>query len=229
MEGMAPLLILTPLSLEYDALRRAFATLGTPSEKTLGRIKVTSFAEGRIALAVGGLGKVDFALNAQHLLQNLSPRALLAVGAAGRLVDTVRPLDVVIGTETVEHDFHLRVLKRPVPRFPANPTLIEQVRKIATDTTFTVHYGPIASGDEDIIDAERVKQVQLSTGGLAVAWEGAGGARAARFYKTPYLEMRAITDFASGDVLEDFKRNIQAAMNNLGSILSRLDQSEGAV
>jgi nucleoside phosphorylase len=56
-----------------------------------------------------------------------------------------------------------------------------------------------------------------------VAWEGAGGARAARFQKLPFLEIRAVTDMVgAAATLADFERNLSPAMTNLAEVLRRL-------
>jgi nucleoside phosphorylase len=54
----------------------------------------------------------------------------------------------------------------------------------------------IASGDEDIVTIERAAELHTQTGAVAVAWEGAGVARACLFSQIPYLEIRGITDTA---------------------------------
>jgi adenosylhomocysteine nucleosidase len=54
---------------------------------------------------------------------------------------------------------------------------------------------------------------------LAVAWEGAGGARACRFNDMPFIEVRWITDFVGPDAENDFFKNLEGLMGNLGELL----------
>ena len=82
-----------------------------------------------------------------------------------------------------------------------------------------MHKGKIASGDEDIIDPLEAASLNTRTGAIAVAWEGAGAARAARFAKVPFLEIRAITDVCSENSLSDFKANIGPVMLSLSKAL----------
>jgi hypothetical protein len=56
---------------------------------------------------------------------------------------------------------------------------------------FQVHYGMIASGDEDIVTIERAAELHTQTGAVAMAWEGAGVARACLFSQIPYLEIQS--------------------------------------
>jgi adenosylhomocysteine nucleosidase len=86
---------------------------------------------------------------------------------------------------------------------------------------YQVHIGAIASGDEDIIDPDRAGELFAKTSALAVAWEGAGAARASHFNKIPYLEIRAITDSADKNATEDFRKNIKLGMTHTADFLRR--------
>ena len=86
--------------------------------------------------------------------------------------------------------------------------------------SFRVHFGPIASGDEDVVETERGKELHESTGALAVAWEGAGGARACAFSSIPFVEIRGVTDTANHTAASDFAENLELAMNNLATLIT---------
>ena len=87
---------------------------------------------------------------------------------------------------------------------------------------FSVHIGIVASGDEDIVTHIRAEELQKQTNALAVAWEGAGGARAARFNNLPFIEVRGITDNARDDVPQSFSANLPVAMSNIGMVMLNL-------
>lgn len=84
---------------------------------------------------------------------------------------------------------------------------------------FGVHFGPIASGDEDIVDEERAYALHAETAALCVAWEGSGGARAAALSETPFLEIRTITDSADKTAPMDFQGNLAVAIPNIATLL----------
>ncbi|HMB33077.1 MAG TPA: acyltransferase, partial [Methylomirabilota bacterium] len=86
---------------------------------------------------------------------------------------------------------------------------------------FAVHFGDVASGDEDIVSVDRAQALRDATGALAVAWEGAGGARACAFSATPYLELRAVTDQANVEASSHFAQHLPLAMRNLATLLGR--------
>lgn len=220
---MIMILVLTPLSFENKAL---ISALGVPArESDCSGVRVFHFHED-LALAVGGHGKVQFALTTQHLCRELSPRLVICAGAAGALHSDVDPLDVIAAERTIEHDFNLRFEKRPLPTFTGDAAALNHLRALGVWSGFRLHFGTIASGDEDIIDTSRADAIRATTEGLAVAWEGAGGARAAAFCHVPYLELRVITDLADASAPADFKRHIQAGMFHLAEVISKLSVAD---
>jgi nucleoside phosphorylase len=90
---------------------------------------------------------------------------------------------------------------------------------VANDRSFRVHVGTIASGDEDIVDAARAAEVRAATGALCVAWEGSGGARAARVSGIGFCEIRGITDMADGQAAGHFHESLPTVMLHVGQLL----------
>lgn len=213
------ILVLTPLEIENKSLRAHLGECTRESDHE--GIRVRHF--GKIALATGGHGKVQFALTTQLLSRELRPRLVVCAGAGGGLSKSVNPLDIVVGETTIEHDFNLRFMQRPLPQFSGDPASLDQLR--TEDWSTPVHFGTIASGDEDILETARAEAIVELTQAIAVAWEGAGGARAAQFCRVPFLEIRVITDNADGQAVQDFKRNLQKAMQNLVPLINKLSAS----
>ena len=73
---------------------------------------------------------------------------------------------------------------------------------------------------EDIVDADNAADLHARTRALAVAREQPGGARACRFTKVPYLELRAVTDLANEQSMRNIAEAIGQAMMNLGQVLN---------
>ena len=127
---------------------------------------------------------------------------------------------MVIGTETVEHDFQ-KANDDSRPRFePTSETLGPMRSLSATNLGFSLHFAPIASGDQTILDSAHATALMESTGAIAVGWEGAGGAKAAAFSGIPFIEIRAITDHADGDVPANIGKNLPICMRNIAQLLS---------
>ena len=85
---------------------------------------------------------------------------------------------------------------------------------------FQVHFGVVASGDEDVVDTQRRTTLHQLTGVSAVAWEGAGGARATAFSNVPFVEIRGVTDTADRNAASDFATNLQIAMTNVATLVT---------
>ena len=173
-------------------------------------------------LATGGHGKSQFAVQTQYLLSCFpSVELVICAGAAGRLDPTLRVGDVVVATETVEHDFSVLMVSRPLPRFPTDPKILEEMRTVAgaRERRFRVVLDAIASGDIDCVDAEQGRAIRAKTAAACVAWEGAGARRAARFNRVGSVEIRAISDGADDTAGRDFNENLECAMGCLGELL----------
>src|SRR5262245_27563690 len=205
-------LIVTPLQREFDFLSSALAQGGFAAEPSqVGRLPVLRFPELGITLAQGGVGKAQFAVQMQHLLDiHAGWEMVVCAGSAGGVHDDVSVGDIVVATATIEHDFHNKFGPRKFPRFEAAPNAVAELQRAALSTqTFKVHFGTVASGDEDIVEPERRQFLQETLQALAVAWEGAAGAKACAFSNMPYIEIRGVSDGANHTAATDFRSNLE--------------------
>ena len=217
------ILILCPLQQEYEYLRKSFIRHGLqPVADQLGMVKVSKMAPYGLTLARGGLGKVQFAVQTQYLIDH-SPGLDLVIctGAAGSLAQEVSAGDIVVGTHTVEHDIHNFFGNHLMPKFTSPTAVVKSFRNTASKlANLKVHFGPIASGDEDVVDTKRKSELHKMTSALAVAWEGAGGARACKYSGVPFIEIRGISDSANQMAVIEFIKNLKWVMGNLGILIS---------
>ena len=214
---------MVPIQPEIDFLLQAWAENGFHARNAIiGRLPVVRLPELDVTLACGGLGKVQFAVQTQHLLDvYLGWDRVICAGAAGALVDGLSVGDVVVATETVEHDIRNKFGKSLLPKFGGAEVVVSELRSVVPPgSSFRVHFGPMASGDEDVVDVDRRKTLHRRTGALAVAWEGAGGARACRFSGVPFVEIRGVTDSADSDAASDFETNLGRAMGNVAAFIT---------
>ena len=64
-----PVVIITPVNAERDSRAQAFDALGWRGQgHRFGRLEAISCRDGSLLLARGGLGKVQFAVHIQHVL-----------------------------------------------------------------------------------------------------------------------------------------------------------------
>ena len=222
-----PVVVVTPIEMEWDNLAHTFEKRdGAGREHRIGRLKGLSFLGGRILLVQGGLGKAQFAVHTQHVLDQIGDiEAVICAGVAGAISDGLSVGDVVVATITVEHDFNWKAGANPLPSFEGHSPYLSILGDLELPgQSFKVHLGPVASGDEAIVDASRARELHEVTGALAVACEGAGGARAAAFSGVPYLEVRGISDNADNEAADVWVENLPSAIGNVGLVIYELFQ-----
>jgi adenosylhomocysteine nucleosidase len=215
------ILILCPLAAEWSLLVDRFAQSYQVAPVNDLKIDAAYIRNWHALVAPGGHGKTQFAVQAQYLI-GLFPSVELVVcaGAAGSLAEDLAVGDVVVGTETVEHDFRLLFATRPLPRFAGHESSIAGLRRAARDVSgLRVIFDVIASGDEDVVTSARARAIRDQTGAACVAWEGSGAARAARFNGIGSLEIRAVTDAADKEAPQKFGQNLPIAIANLAALL----------
>jgi adenosylhomocysteine nucleosidase len=213
-------LIIIPTEMELDAFIKEYNKKGMRHESVnLGILKLDEFVETGTGVTLGGLGKVQFAVQTQYCINRIDElKRVLCVGASGGLKNGLNFGDVVVATETVEHD--IRKHSRPMmPRFSSDESILKQFLTLAEKKRdFTIHFGPVASGDEDIMTESRKHELRTQTGAIAVAWEGAGAARACLFSNLPFAEIRGICDLADQNARDDFYVHLELVMSNLAKV-----------
>lgn len=215
------ILTVLPIQSEFDFFLQGCIEQGWQAEMSrLGKLPVAQLPRLGLILAQGGLGKTQFAVQTQHLIEVIPDLAMvICAGAAGALTDEVAVGDVVVATETVEHDIRNHFGKPLLPKFRCDEAVITPFKQLAAPSAFRLHFGPVASGDEDVVSAERRHELLMRTGALAVAWEGAGGARACHFSGTPFVEIRGVSDSADHSAATDFVQNLPHVMRNVATVV----------
>jgi adenosylhomocysteine nucleosidase len=189
---------------------------------SVGRIDTLLVSSLRALFAVAGHGKTQLGLQTQHLIDNCPGLdTVVCAGAAGALAEDVRAGDIVVSTATIEHDYRLRFVKAALPRWETDEETLVALRAAAGWLRdLPVRFGPVASGDEDVIERARAAELARTTGALCVAWEGAGGARAARFNELRFVEIRGITDAANVFARVSYRMNLKPVMSRIGQLIA---------
>lgn len=144
--SVAETLVAVPQAKDLEPLLGALVAAGyEPRKLTLGRLE----CHLRLLFAVGGHGKTQLAVRTQHLIdQRTDFQVVICAGAAGSLGGDLALGDVVVGMSTIEHDYKLRFVRRPLPSYQADVHLLAEFRLAASqiDQEFRVLFGAIASG-----------------------------------------------------------------------------------
>jgi adenosylhomocysteine nucleosidase len=216
------ILLVIPIREEIYAFLQACTEHGVETIETkIGKLPVVCIPGLDLTLAEGGLGKVQFAVQTQYLTDTCTDWDLIiCAGTAGALVNDLSIGDVVVASETVEHDIHNKFGDPLIPRFTSPAMIVDDLKGVQLPTNvIKIHFGAIASGDEDVVAAERRNDLHQQTGALAVAWEGAGGARACKFNDVPFVEIRGITDGTDFNAAESFRSNLEIAMRSVALLI----------
>lgn len=218
---MSRILVVIPTKGEFEHFIDEVSRLeNIPSQLDIKKIQVVNFPTLNLSVALGGLGKTQFGIQTQYLIDNIkSIEFVICVGASGALTNSLNIGDVVVATETVEHDIK-KHSRKMIPRFKSSDVLVKNFRELQPENfSFLIEYGPIASGDEDVMSESRKSELQNFTDAIAVAWEGAGGARACTFNDLPFIEIRGITDFSNQSAESDFYSNLKLAITNVAILV----------
>lgn len=170
-----------------------------------------------------GIGKVNAAINTLNFINKINEiEYAVLVGASGSLTNKSNIGDVIIGTKSIEHDI-IKKSRIMMPEISYSENLLHFIENLDySNEIFKVLIGPIASGDEDILDGNRKIELQKKTNCVAVAWEGIGFAKACSSNNVPSLEIRGISDLADKNGEQQFFNNIEDVLKNTSSIVNKL-------
>lgn len=169
--------------------------------------------ERPVVVTISGIGKVNAAMCAQQLISTFHCTHILNIGSAGALDDSLAAGDVVLATDTLEHDFdatgfgyepgHIPQMDTSV--FKSDTNLLEQAQHI---TGFHPVLGRIVSGDVFVASrTNRATLVELYHA-IATDMESAAVGHVCHSNSVPFLAIRAISDNASEDANVHFTKNI---------------------
>jgi adenosylhomocysteine nucleosidase len=166
----------------------------------------------RVLLAQCGIGKVNAAALTQlMILQNV--RQIIFTGVAGAVDTSLNVGDIVISTDTMQHDSDVRALGYQIGEVPGE-TLAwqadETLRELAFEAAQTIDgikviKGRVLSGDQFIASAEKVKELREVFAGACAEMEGAAVAQICSKWSIPFVIIRSMSDSADHDAKVNFR------------------------
>ena len=166
-----------------------------------------------VVVAQCGVGKVAAAVVAQTMILKYNVQSVINTGVAGALSKDLRICDLVISSETVEHDMDTSPIGDPVGlisgmniiRMQADPGISEDLTRIAKDQGDHVLHGLVATGDQFIASsAQKEKILGNFPDALCAEMEGSAIAHVCTQNQVPFCILRSISDNADGDADMDF-------------------------
>lgn len=213
-----PIVILTALDLEYQAVRNNLVDVKLHRHPQGTRFEVGRAANGgcRVALGQVGPGNQSAAVLAERAINEFAPAALLFVGVAGALYPHIALGDVVVATRVYAYhggtseDDGLKSRPRAWETSHAAEQIARHIKRSGgwirglpdRDAVPQVHFGAIAAG-EVVLNSQVSGHAQWIrqnyNDAFAIEMEGAGVAQAGHLNGAlPVVVIRGISDRADG-------------------------------
>jgi 5''-methylthioadenosine/S-adenosylhomocysteine nucleosidase len=171
--------------------------------------------EGKEAVVVQcGIGKVNAAVAAEVLAEVYKCKYIINTGIAGSLNKDIDIGDIVLSTDSVQHDMDVTGLGYERGIIPDQDTSYykasDELRHIAkaacekVNPDIKVFEGRVVSGDQFISGKEVKDDIVKTFNGMCTEMEGAAIAQVAWLNNVPYLVIRAISDKADDSAEMDY-------------------------
>lgn len=167
-----------------------------------------------VVVVRSGIGKVNAGICTQILVDEYLVDGVINTGIAGSLNADIEIGDMVLATDTVQHDvdatgfgYDLGV----IPRMETSTFIAdERLRALAKECCervnpdINVFCGRVVSGDQFVSDKAKKQYILENFNGCCTEMEGAAIAQAAYLNNIPFLIIRAISDKADDSATEDY-------------------------
>ena len=167
-----------------------------------------------VVVVRSGIGKVNAAMCTQILVDTYQVDAVINTGIAGSLNANINIGDIVLSTDTLEHDMDAVAFGYPLGQIPRMDTLSfkadEKLRALAKKVCqevipeISVFEGRVVSGDQFVSDKKKKAWLVENFDGYCTEMEGAAIAHAAYLNDVPFLIIRAISDKADDSASMDY-------------------------
>ncbi len=211
----------------------------TRSRKAAGIV----YTEGRllgqdVVVCRSGVGKVNAAATAQILVSEFHVQALIFTGVAGALHPQLEIGDIVISSESLQHDMDASPLgfaPGVIPFqeefcFPADNRLIAKAKAACESERVDFRIGRILSGDRFVADRNEVRRLRDEFDGLCTEMEGAAVAQVCRMNGLPHVIIRSMSDKANGEAPGSFADfSITASARSYAIVVGMLEHWDDLV
>ena len=167
-----------------------------------------------VIIVRSGIGKVNAAICTQILVGHFGADAIINTGIAGSLSAAIDIGDIVISSDTLQHDMDATgfgyapgvIPQMDTSVFLADEHMITTAKEACAKVNpeINTHIGRVVSGDQFISDDKKKDFLIETFQGLCTEMEGAAIAQAAHLNHVPFVILRAISDKADGSAQMDY-------------------------
>ncbi len=179
-----------------------------------------------------GIGKVNAAVCTQILIDQFKVKCIINTGVAGGLYPSINIGDIVISSDTVEHDMDASAVGNPrgeIPRmnktyFEADEKLVQIAQQAAENIKgeHQVYIGRIASGDQFISSIKVKEDIYSTFTAYCAEMEGAAIAHTCYLNQVPFVIIRAISDKADHSADINFQEFVNEAAKNASKMIETM-------
>ena len=185
-----------------------------------------------IVIVRSGIGKVNAAVGTQILIDDFQVSTVINTGVAGGLRNEINIGDIVISSDTLQHDmdatgfgYDLGVIPRMDQSvFLGDTTLIKKAKEICekVNPDINTFVGRVVSGDQFISDSEKKKMILENFQGYCTEMEGAAIGQTAFLNQVPFVLIRAISDKADHSAEMDYGEFEAKAIDHTVKLVTNL-------
>ncbi|WHN66683.1 5'-methylthioadenosine/adenosylhomocysteine nucleosidase [Cysteiniphilum sp. QT6929] len=182
-----------------------------------------------LIIAYSKIGKVFSTLTATVMIEHFGAEVLLFSGVAGGGSADVQVGDIVVATQTVQHDIDITAFGRQKGEIPGSKVFIEtcqrltsKLKKAANTHGIALKEGVIATGDQFIHSKEVKEMIVKHFNAQAIEMEGASVNLVCHELNIPCVVLRAISDTADGQAVDDFPQFVEKAAKQSATLILSL-------
>lgn len=224
--------IICAMDIEAEKFISAMEAKG---EKTISGMKYTyGELDGKEAVvAVCGVGKVFAAMCTQTMILEFKPDVIINVGVAGGLrvqfKPKLKPGDIVIGANVIQHDFDVTALGYLRGQNPDLKKInykcmdgsVLKFKEICDEMELVAYKGCIASGDQFIASKEKQDDINLWFGAAACDMESGAIGQVCFVNNVPFCVLRTISDGADIGAAESYEEFAKSSADIAATIVLR--------
>ena len=173
--------------------------------------------EGKeVVISECGYGKVNAGVSTQLMITEFGATAIINSGVAGTLDARVGIGDIVVSTDTVQHDFDMHEIGFERGLIPNVGKISidadEELRRAAVEAIsatavgISVFEGRVCTGDQFVSGADEMKDITDVFGGMCCEMEGGAIAQVCYLNNVPFVIVRAISDNVDGEGPADYAK-----------------------
>ena len=168
----------------------------------------------KVVISECGYGKVNAGVSTQLMITEFGATAIINSGVAGTLDERVGVGDIVVSTDTVQHDYDMHEIgfeRGLIPNVGVisinadeklRTAAVNAIRATASGTE--VFEGRVCTGDQFVSGTEEMNDITSVFGGMCCEMEGGAIAQVCYLNNIPFVIVRAISDDVDGGGPADY-------------------------